>query len=284
MKNALKEAAITPEVLPKERTAKDYQEVLTQALEVADRIKGAALDGYREMGEVVALADRSGGGKEWIRQLSDDLKKANLGVSVASLYKMQKYRLNVTADQHEVLKLMNVSWRKASELGQDNVSPQVREKVVTDLESGRMAPEEIGAKLKDAKPAKKSKDADDVDADAGTQKDAGKRMSGIARFTTDMEAKLKDLSFKVVQAVREGTPEQVESLAKVFDEMEAGFDLFAIAYKRNADPIKASLERRLKDLSAQKAAEEKAKKVEAKKPEPKKPEPKKPEPKPAKKK
>ena len=35
MKNALKEAAITPEVLPKERTAKDYQEVLTQALEVA---------------------------------------------------------------------------------------------------------------------------------------------------------------------------------------------------------------------------------------------------------
>lgn len=256
---------VDPQVLPPVNGI-TYEKIKESALEVATKIITENLDGYRSLGQIVATADKAGG-KEWIRQLSVDLEPSNLGVSVPNLYKMQQYALNVSPEHHEVLKAKSIGWGRAAEIGQNAITPQLREKIITDLEDGRVTPAKLGTTLKAAKEKIKGKKAKGIDEgdENDEYKSACKRMLGLADYMESMGPKLEDLDFKVVSAINNADENTIGKLAEAVDATDFGFDALVPVLTKKLDAIKKALTKRAAVIEAQLKAAEKTRTEEAKK-------------------
>lgn len=251
---------LTPEVIPPEKGL-TYEVVKQEAKEIAAGLIKTSLDGYRALGQVVLRADKSGG-KQWIKQLSSDLDSFNLGVSVPNLYKMQQYVTNVSDEQHTSLKELRIGWSRACEIGQNSVTPQQREKVITDLETKRVTPEKLGTTLKamkaKAKKGKGGNSEDGVDADA--LRGTCKMLHGIGAFADAMAKKALDVDFKAISAVNEADEAELTKIAEGLEAAQFGLEDVLARLKKQVDAVSKAVDKRSEVLAKQRKAAEKAKK------------------------
>lgn len=252
---------LTPEVIPPEKGL-TYEVVKQEAREIAAGLIKTSLDGYRALGRVVLRADKSGG-KQWIKQLSSDLTSFNLGVSTSNLYKMQQYATNVSDDQHESLSNLRIGWARACEIGQNNVTSQQREKIITDLETKRITPEKLGTTLKAMKEkAKKGKAGNsEYGSDADAVRMACKILHGIGAFADAMAKKALDVDFKTISAVNEADEATLTKIAEGLEVAQFGLEDVLPRLKKQVDAISKAVDKRSEILAKQRKAAEKAEKA-----------------------